>query len=63
MLYLLYDTILPYVSWPVIMLSDVTDMWQHNLTTLTLTLHIKNRQMKMNQKRTGNKNKSKSENK
>ena len=63
MLYLLYDTILPYVSWPVIMLSDVTDMWQHNLTTLILTLHIKNRQMKMNQKRTGNKNKSKSENK
>ena len=60
MLYLLYDIILLYVSWSVTMLSNVTDVWQHNLTTLTLTLHTKSRQMKINQKRTGNKNKNKS---
>ena len=43
------------------MLSDVTDVWQYNLATLTLTLSPKNRQIKKNQKGTENENESENE--
>ena len=43
------------VTITVTMLSDVTDMWQHDLITLTLTQSSKNRKIVISQ----NKNKNK----
>jgi len=53
---MLYDIILSYVSWPVTVSSDVTDVWQCDIVTLTLTSGSKNRKMKINWKETENEN-------
>ena len=53
--------LLPYIMWLVTVLSDVTDVWQRDLVTLTLTLVLKIENEKENQKK--NENRKEKENK
>ena len=53
--------ILPYIMWLVTMSSDVTNVWQHDLVTLSLILVLKIEDRKENQKK--NENRKAKENK
>ena len=48
-----------FVTITVTMSSDVTDVWQHNLVTLTLTLVLKIENGKENQKKNENRKENK----